>query len=547
MPAAKFTTPRFTVYLFKSISRKKGEQGLPTSERYADKEDFIELTDYFGDGSSITTTKSVNQVAGTFSITFYDKPDINIVVPGSAESLKDAYSSMESIYGLVEPMDVVEIRMWNGEGIKPTTLPIKMRGFVSEISRGRQMGVDGKPRRMVTVSGHDYGKILQMCQMLMIPGYPGTPALLTGFGFSEQVGDSMINVLSGKDFIKKILDTVVNPMLDKLLPQYSNMPREILPDVQAEGTVSVAFQDMKGSIASCMASLLDVGDWNEMYVEDAEDGVYLVWRPKPYFDLMTGVSTQDLKMMPRMGTILDSDIVAVRQVRNDNDIYNYFWVTNEQFNMLGDDFAQANAAQANAHAETVHYPNTNVDYYGNRALYANTTMGAPDMDYIGSGLSKDALQKNMYKIHNWLGIRRASLILDKRDNVVFERGTMQIKGGPARNNLNPNELSSEPLRAGDYFKVLDGRLEWTGYVVSITDNFQPFRTYTTTINFERGTGFADRVSDNGGANPYLKEMAIRPDADDSRRKFSHLDNDNRSTDASNEKDPVIKQARGAKK
>lgn len=46
--------------------------------------------------------------------------------------------------------------------------------------------------------------------------------------------------------------------------------------------------------------------------------------------------------------------------------------------------------------------------------------------------------------------------------------------------------------------------------MSVQDNFIPYNSYSTALEFARGTGFAERVSSTGGGvSPWLKEQATR--------------------------------------
>ncbi|EIW6162699.1 hypothetical protein MF451_003696 [Salmonella enterica subsp. enterica serovar Saintpaul] len=492
-------SPRFSVRLYKSISRKPGEAGLPTSSRYADKDPYIDLTPFLGDGSSIVTSKNINQPAGTFQLTFADRPKTTIQKIGDVP----LDTSLETVYGLVEPMDLVEIRMWSGKGKCPDPLPIKMRGFVTEISRARQAGPDGRPLRTVTVSGQDYGKILQTYQILYLPNYEGSKPLLTGFNFFEQFGEQARNVITGGDFIKMLLDKAINVLLDSLIPKGSPMPRTIQADIQAHGMMNNSYMQQEGSVYELLKSFLDVPTWNEFYIEDREEGVFLVWRPLPYYDLMNQTTIQKLAKEPIFVPVPDNEIVTLRQERNDESVFNFYWCTAQRFDLVDDLYRRQEAFDQNANQVTMDYPNSDHDYYGLRTMYADTVMGAEDVDNMNSGLTLTDQSKRSNLMTAWLADRRQTMILNNRDNVVFERGSMEIKGGPVR----PG--TTDAMKAGDYVTVLDGRISWDGYVISIQDNFQPFRSYRTVLQYERGTGFAMRVSQAAGNSPWLTEQVER--------------------------------------
>jgi hypothetical protein len=172
MPQLINARPQISVKLFKTISRKTIDGKSSVSERYAGKTESIDLEPFMGDGSVVRTSKSVREPAGGFSITFADKA-------------QNAVGSLETVYGLVEPMDVVEIRMWGGVGARPAKLPIVMRGFVSSVRRTQSMGDDGRPYRSVELSGQDYGKIWQTYQVIHLAAYNAGKPLLTTYVLFE--------------------------------------------------------------------------------------------------------------------------------------------------------------------------------------------------------------------------------------------------------------------------------------------------------------------------------------------------------------------------
>jgi hypothetical protein len=402
---------------------------------------------------------------------------------------------------------VVEIRMWSGLGECPNPMPVKMRGFVTEITRARQMSNDGRPIRTVVISGQDYGKVLQTFQVVYLTNYPGAPALLTGFDFFEQFGGEARNVISGKEYLQMVLDKVINPLLHTLIPENNGMPRDIKLDAQAEGQLTNSYNNQQGSVYDLLKAFLDVGIWNELYIDDREDGVYLVWRPVPAFDLMTGDPTQQLAQAPFVGTLQDNFITQIRQARKDEAVFNFYWATNTNFDLIGDSFLQAQAMNINLHQPTLKYPNTAQKYYGIRAMYADSVMGPDDVTNMNTGLPEEQQSERDQRMTQWIIDRRDVMVNNNKDNVVLEYGSIEMKGGPSRDG------TTDALKAGDYATVLDGRLTWQAYITTMQDNFLPFRGYSSTLGFERGNGFAWRVSDAAGTSPWLRDQAERTAAD----------------------------------
>ncbi|ECH9374557.1 hypothetical protein ZL54_22440 [Salmonella enterica subsp. enterica] len=360
-PRTRFRTPRIQVTLYKSIMRKFGEAGLPSSERYANKDAGIDLTPFLGDGASVTVSKSCKQISGGFTITFRDMPNSSFA---PAESIMKSAQpfTMESVYGLIEPM-------------------------------------------------------------------------------------------------------------------------------------------------------LDVGFWNELFIESREDGEYLVWRPLPYFDLMSGTMTQPLlpdqygskwslsgsRALPAIVTVPDNKIISIRQTRTDRDVYNFYWCNNQRFDMIDDMTRRLQTMMADGHKTTLEYPNTNVEIYGVRLLQANTVMGYPDLDNMTSGADQTEQDERGGLVAEWIKYRRNVIILNNRDNAVLEKGVIEMAGGL------PKALAPELMRPGDYLQVTQGSTAWLAYVVNLQETFMPYRGFTATVEFERGTGFAERVSYNG--SPWLAEQA----------------------------------------
>lgn len=509
MPQIQDASPQISVRLYKTISRDTVDGQKAVSVRYKGKDEFIDLTGYLSEGSAVRTSKSVREPAGAFSITFADKPNNGGIYSGMGPVV-----ALESIYGLVEPMDVVEIRMWSGVGTKPDPLPIKMRGFVTEVQRSQTMGQDGKPMRQVVVTGQDYGKIWQTYQVVYLQAYSeGTP-LLTTYALNELFGVGVVNAMKAGEFVRTMIQKVINPHIKRFMPETSPMPKELLTGdsiAVKHGMVNLSYQEVQGSIYDFLKFHGDVGVWNELYTEDREDGVHVVYRPTPALLLSKPEGATSRKIIddapdPVYVPITDSEIKSQSVARTDATVANFFWVTNGRFDLIDDHQRKlASLAADNTTVSLKRYPNASPDYYGTRPMYAETQQGEDSITNMNSGLSPGEQEARSGKQLSWIDKRRKQMLEMNKDNVVYERGSARIKGGPMRP---VKDGRREAMKAGDYALFQFGNITSEAYVVQIDDEFLPFQGYTTTLVFERGTGFVERASmETGAQSPWLAEQA----------------------------------------
>ena len=136
--------PKIQVTLVKTVDQRSG-----VSERVREAGWRIDLTPYLGDRGKVTTYRAINSADNHFTMQLMDR-----MHPGAKDSL----------YGLVAPMDMVEIRMAR-EAKGGDNMPVVMRGFVDNIRRTESVGQDGSPVRGITIHGGDYGMIMQAVQI----------------------------------------------------------------------------------------------------------------------------------------------------------------------------------------------------------------------------------------------------------------------------------------------------------------------------------------------------------------------------------------------
>ncbi|UVS96353.1 hypothetical protein [Burkholderia glumae] len=479
--------PQLSVKLWKTINRRTVDGTTPVAQRFMQPNQSLELTAWLGDGGGVHTSKSIRQPAGGWQVTLVDQPYAS-------------GGSLESLYGLIEPQDYVEVRFRHGPAAadsNPSKIPILMRGFVGSVQRTEVMGADGKPSRAVVVRGQDYGKILSLLRIQYLPGYVIGQDILTAFKLFEHWGAGFTTSLSVNDFLSQVVTAIVNPFLQSLMPANSTNPTNINPLASVQGTTSVtSIQTAQGSIWEILRDYCDVGGgWNELFTQDTEQGVNLVLRPAPFLDL-AGKKIQsdapDLKPI----VVPDSDVISLDVQRSDANVSNYFWTRAPLYDMNGDNLYRmlwGVGASSDSSISTAGYLNSAVQYYGTRYLQVDTQCGASDIKSVASGKSAAENATRDDSMFTWIQGRREALLAANKDNAMLESGTMRIR-------------ANEAITPGNYVQLVRGDFRALYYVTGVDTDIVPFAGAFQTLHVERGTGFAERISAGGVQSPYLSEM-----------------------------------------
>lgn len=495
--------PGLSVILRKNVGRKTLNGALPVSERFAGQNKTIDLWPFLGETGRVVVHKSVREPAGSFTITFGDQIS----------------KADDSVYGLVEPMDVIEIRMagdayqhpkrsGSTSDAKPESLPIMMRGLVSSVQRSESMGPDGKPQRFVTVSGQDYGKIWQILQVFNSPYVDPKANLITSMPFFAQFGMAL-NTNYAEDFVRDVFKQVVNPFIDRMREQASGGDKSTSPlmNISTDG-IEISAGVVSpfgiggwggGTIYSLLQEHCDAGAWNELYIEDRESGPVVVYRPNPFMDLDPKETkyVMPLKTEPKFVPVTRADVVSMTVERSDQNLANYFWVDAPRFAINYGETSRQLAYLADPNEVYIqNYGNNSPKLYGIRRMWEQTQQGGRGELNNGNGTPEGSARTISEKsCLEWMNERRRQLVAMNKDNVILEHGSMTVKG-------------NEALRAGVYARLAHGGMTSDYYVTSVTHDFIPFQRYLTHVEFERGRGFADRVAREGGKqSPYWGEVA----------------------------------------
>jgi hypothetical protein len=504
--------PQINVVLKKNIGRANVAGNIAASTRFTGTVREIDLTPFLGDGAAVATHKSVSEPAGMFSITLVDN-----FAPGQFESL----------YGIIEPMDVVEIRMAHDTslyaGAFTKHMPIIMRGFVTNVRRSEEMvggAGDAAPSRRVIITGQDYAKLLLINQIAYLPNMVTGQQLLTYFKLFVNYGVGGAPDQDASQFVIDVVNKVVSQFIASMraAATANGVAQGITPllDIQVDATVTGGIvspfgtnQWPGGTIYDLMKYFGDVGPWNELFIEDREDGVFLVYRPTPYKDAAGNFIQDPYKSGgpssgPAVNIVTDQDLIAIDLERTDEGVANYYWVDNPSYQLIQSPVLQAAIANSSAPDEFFlsDYPNSSPALYGFRRLMLASQQG-PRFD----GQTQATFNQKNGTAVGFINKRRQILTENNRDNVVFEEGAMRLRG-------------NEAIKAGTYLRLIRGAnavgatlgsgFTADYYVTAVDHQFVPFKNFVTTVLVARGTGFIERAKRGNGVDaPYLAEISPR--------------------------------------
>lgn len=436
----------------------------------------IDLTDYLAENSNVTVSRGISQ-PGVFSITLADKVD---------------QRSLDSLYALIEPMDLIDIRMGHASG--PDLPAMVMRGVVSSISRSESVGADGKPSRTVVVSGHDFSKFLQTTQICYQSKYPLGEYALSILPMAESYGLWLSNTAS--EFVVNVMDALVSGEKGFLSSFYRMSGLGSRVKFLTEATVTGArvgpygMQPYEGDVWGLLNNWTDIG-WNELFVEDREDATYLIYRPAPYYRLGTNelVLADCGARDPGTIEVPIADVESLHLGRSDQDVANFFQVDAPQAELINGEMMHA-AALDDGMVYVQDHANCDPKIFGLKRMPARTQQG-PDGSYPRAKDATNEEKQAMAKHFGlWYGIRREQLKALHIDNAVLEQGSATLRG-------------NENIRPGVYIRMKRGALQSRYYVTHVTHQYMPFRSFKTTVELARGEGYADRR--NLAGSPYFNE------------------------------------------
>ena len=474
-----------------SVGSSSSDAPINVSDRTLDNETF-NLAIVLDEGSTVTVTKSTRAEAGSFFIRFADKP---VVGRG------------DSAYGLLEPMDRVDIRMTHDWLMPEDKVPIIMRGLISSVARSEGVDNQGRPQRYVEITGHDQMKLMHL--------YRVNYFYLTETGQQCMVDFKFAHVFAPNEIVKNMeanefVDVVVS-MVNKYIAEINALNTSTsldrvnvipwLADSSIIGKVSAfAVSSVhEDSLYNLVKMALDVGPFNEMFIDDNEAGTFLVVRPTPF----KGVDGEFIQGSAESLGIHSQEILFHQTQRSDENICNYFWTENRLWALQ---FAvdQRAAATYGAKKDFIRfdYVNCNSKLFGKKKLSIDVSLGPPG-DFMGTSdeayTESDVLHHKPFKAQKttyseWMAGRRKLLADMNIDNSVFEQGVMKLRG-------------NHFIKAGMYLVLFRGPnqvRQGMVYAHTVTHEYNAGDGYYTTVKYDRGTVFIERIQQQKA--PYINEI-----------------------------------------
>ena len=190
---------------------------------------------------------------------------------------------------------------------------------------------------------------------------------------------------------------------------------------------------------------------------------------------------------PLPASVLDipmADVKAISVTRSDENVANFYWVhcTPYDWNQ-GALVSNLQLTDEYASIDFRAYGNSSNTLYGDRQMTAEVATWPVDALNGDSGQPATTIQDDQSFYQSWLRDRRSVLANQNKDNVIFESGTLRMRG-------------RSDVRAGTYLRITRAGVRFIVYAVRVDHEFIPFVGFTTTVQFDRGTGFAERIKAN---------------------------------------------------
>jgi hypothetical protein len=242
------------------------------------------------------------------------------------------------------------------------------------------------------------------------------------------------------------------------------------------------------SIWQIMESFAD-RPWNELFVQDREDGPHIVFRPCPYKSYADDSLIIHGAVDPGAVPIDIKDVMSINVQRSDFRVANFFWVEPGVSQVESNLFVTMAALQAGWPVDLDHDANSHI-LFGPRKMSARSALYPSDMSEVFSMLSNEDKTKMGNAWGQWQIARGRQLLNMNQDNACFEEGAIICRG-------------EEALEIGKYLNLTRGAEISRYYIEGVSQQIRPLSSWSTQLSVIRGTGFRDRTKE--AVSPFAAE------------------------------------------
>lgn len=415
-----------------------------------------DITDWFGDNCSITTSKGILEPSGSFAISFLDKRMGN-----------------DSVYARVHPMDGIEIRACHDGKKEPKVI---MRGFVSRVSREEAFDEDGTPVRRVTINGEDVGKVWLIQYLYLLPTAEDQIKAMTGYGvLARYFGNSPKNV-SGAQFVKAIGQVLADHVTVLTANTKMGLTLDFAPEGDGEIPSALLQSTTDISFYQLLASMLDAGAFYELWIDDPGEGPALLrWRL-----LWSGQAGEH---------VTQDDIASIQCWRDDSRVSNWYFAMPRGSMLVsqGDAYYQARRAGEICDGRKDQW--SKEEHYGWRKLEVEMALQPESYPDNNDQPTIHQHQASIPAMDEWVNTKTTLLRNMNKDNSRLESCTIVLSG-------------NEDMRPGTWVTVQKSEAAFKYYAVKVDHQIHLYNSFKTTLHGMRG----ERLSGDGS---YREELDLK--------------------------------------
>jgi len=437
------------------------------------REDEIDLTPWV---KTLSVNKTLADPSGSFEISMLPATDRKPVL---------------SWYYRVSPMDYIEIGFTrNYEDIE---IPIVMRGFVDNVSRSAMVDNNGSPNRGYTISGRDFGKILEISRIYYLKELSSDLRLMALPGhekFKEKYGVQLTGKPTG--IIKDILSVAQDQLteIQELIPRVPSI--DYLASTTILGSVNQFCLTQDDGSVWDLLRYFDNAPWNELFIMDLSTGPTLVFRETPWKDYSvdndyivepdSDVEEQTLDPMIR---ITPSSVISFNLSRSDAEVKNYFFTYPIQ-NLIGGTTAFKATVMSSASTvdalttNPIMIPHDDEDAGLNRFGFRKFENTSEYFDKGDLGTSKELAIKLNKILHKAM-----------KNNGNYESGSFTVKGD---SDIRPGKYITFDTRAG---------VKPEFYIAGVSHQLNlehGSESFQTSVSVERGDGYLKTWTEINNSN-----------------------------------------------